>query len=170
VIARLHTIQSPITTLSLSIASTQDLLNSHTVKLKSISDGSRENRTKHLASLESTQSSKINKHEIALSTWRTVSYLKGTTTVSTLTQIDIPSNCPPPPFQALTPTTTLSDPKIATKWATITDPSEIEYYLQMRNRLHFGQAHGTPFSQPELASAIPWGADSVISEQILLGT
>jgi hypothetical protein len=40
----------------------------------------------------------------------------------------------------------------------------------VRNRLHFGQANGTPFSQPELASAIPWGVDSVTSKQILSGT
>jgi len=110
----------------------------------------------------------INKHEIALATWRTISYLKGASTISTLTQLDIPSDWPPP-FQPVSSFVSVSDPKQATQWTTIHSPDEIEYYLQVRNRLHFGQAKQTPFNQPPLASDVPWGADSVISDNILMG-
>ena len=94
IITRLQAIHFPIDSLSLSIKTTQELIVHHAAKLKLLSDSSSESQTKYLASLDSSQSNKINKHEIALSTWRTVAYLKGTTTASTLTQLDIPSNWP----------------------------------------------------------------------------
>ena len=61
----------------------------------------------------------------------------------------------------------------AKKWAAsdrpfipISSPSEIEYYLQQRNRRHFGQAQGTPFTIPPLSSHINWNADTDTAAEI----
>ena len=167
ILSRLEAIDATITTLPLSLSSAQAMLNEHITKLKA--SNPRELRTQHLTSVGTIHGHKINKHEIALSTWRTVAYLKGATTISSLTQIDIPSDWPPP-FQNVASPQSLSDPKLATQWTTIHSPDEIEFYLQVRNRFHFGQAQCTPFNQPPLSTSIPWGADSAISTDILTGT
>jgi hypothetical protein len=51
----------------------------------------------------------------------------------------------------------------------LTIPSEIEYYLMERNRRHFGQAQGTPFTQGILAELINWPANTETAELILRG-
>lgn len=112
---------------------------------------------------------KIRKHEIALSTWKTISFLKSTETTSMIDRLEIPDDWPPP-FTLIEPTTTLSNPKEANSWRTITDPPAIEYYLLLRNRFHFGQAHGSPFTVGSLQHDISWAADSPQSEMILEGT
>jgi hypothetical protein len=65
------------------------------------------------------------------------------------------------------------DPKIHDKhnrpFRQLTIPSEIEYYLMERNRRHFGQAHGTLFTQAPLADLINWQADTETAELILQG-
>ena len=65
--------------------------------------------------------------------------------------------------------TSLPDPKLADMW-TITTPSEIEYYLMLRNRLHFGQAEGTPFTIPPLSQDIDWEATTPLADSLLDGT
>lgn len=45
-----------------------------------------------------------------------------------------------------------SDPKTWTDWKVIDVPSEVVEHLQRRNRAHFGQAHGTPFTIPPLST------------------
>ena len=40
----------------------------------------------------------------------------------------------------------LDNPKEAHHWRTVETPREIAFYLKLRNRLHFGQAKGTPFT------------------------
>ena len=108
ILSRLQTVDSPIKVLPLSISATQAMLRTHVEKLRTIN--SRDLRTQHLKSIDSIHGTKINKHEIALSTWRTISYLKGSTTISQLTQIDIPSDWPAP-FQHVTSVDSLPDPK-----------------------------------------------------------
>ena len=39
-----------------------------------------------------------------------------------------------------------ADPKHCTHWKTVDTPTEIVHHLRQRNRLHFGQAQGTPFT------------------------
>jgi hypothetical protein len=55
-------------------------------------------------------------------------------------------------------------------WITISEPHEVEYYLLLRNRSHFGQAHGTPFTRAPFDDYIPWTADSTYCNDILAGT
>jgi hypothetical protein len=51
----------------------------------------------------------------------------------------------------------------------LTIPSKIEYYLMERNRRHFGQVQGTPFTQGTLAELINWPANTETAELILRG-
>ena len=44
-----------------------------------------------------------------------------------------------------------TDPKTCVQWRQIDVPSEVLYHLQQRNKEHFGQAHGTPFTVPPLS-------------------
>jgi hypothetical protein len=169
ILTKLRTIESPINELPVSRSDAQTLLSQHTTILKTMKENSRSLRTQHLSSLHSATSSKINRHEIAMTTWRTIRYLKATTTTSTLDQLEIPANWPPP-FTPMGNIRSLPDPKATSEWQLITSASEIEYYLQLRNRLHFGQAKVTPFAQPDLQSIITWGADTDTVEDILSGT
>jgi hypothetical protein len=87
---------------------------------------------------------------------------------SSLTTVEIPDTWPAPgqPGEWF-------DPKIHAKhdrpFRKLTIPSEIEYYLMERNRRHFGQAHGTPFTIAPLADLINWQADTNAAELILKG-
>jgi hypothetical protein len=44
-----------------------------------------------------------------------------------------------------------------TLWRTVELPSDILYYLRLCNHLHFGQAQGTPFTEPPLSEHIDCG-------------
>ena len=61
------------------------------------------------------------------------------------------------------------DPKKCTEWKIIDIPSEIVSHLQHRNRNHFGQAHGTPFTTP-LSDHLGFAGDGKGAAQILNGT
>ena len=62
------------------------------------------------------------------------------------------------------------DPKTCKEWKQVDVPTEILELLQTRNRLHFGQAHGTPFTVPPLSSHLGFDGDSKYGDQILNGT
>ncbi len=62
------------------------------------------------------------------------------------------------------------DPKTCTEWRIIDVPSEIVEHLQKRNRQHFGQAHGTPFTIDPLASDFGFCGDSLTADAVLDGT
>ena len=87
---------------------------------------------------------------------------------SRLDHLEIPSDWPRP-FTESTTIGVLPDPKTATHWTTVTSPREIEYYLLLRNRQHFGQAQGTPLTIPPLSTELDWSASSLASELILQG-
>jgi hypothetical protein len=60
----------------------------------------------------------------------------------------------------------LTDPKAyaqqpAPQWRLITKPDKINYYLLLRNRRHFGQANGTPFTQEPFAPAVDTGQETM---------
>ena len=86
-----------------------------------------------------------------------------------LDRVEIPASWPPPD-QPITSLVQLEDPKTCIEWRLVTNPLEVEYYLMLRNRLHFGQAQGTPFTMPPLHEDINWGATSLSAEQLLQGT
>jgi hypothetical protein len=62
------------------------------------------------------------------------------------------------------------DPKTCTEWKQIEVPTEIVQLLQDRNRLHFGQAHGTPFTIPPLSDLLGYTGISKTQQQLLKGT
>jgi hypothetical protein len=144
------------------------LLVHSTATLKKLTTDSRSARDTHLLKLQSKPSTKINKHKIALTTWRALCYLKDSSTTSTLEQLEIPADWSPP-FTLMESITSLTDLKKTVLWQSITSPSEIEYYLILRNRLHFGQAQMTPFAKQPLRNNVSWGADTRRSEEILNG-
>jgi hypothetical protein len=86
-----------------------------------------------------------------------------------LDRLEIPASWP----ESTTPVftiTELEDPKSTLIWRTVTDPFEIEYYLMLCNRMHFDQAHGTPFTIPPLADHLDWTASTTAADEILQGT
>ena len=62
------------------------------------------------------------------------------------------------------------EPKTCHEWQTIDIPSEVLQHLQSRNRRHFGQAHGTPFTIPPLSDDLGFCADTSEVEALLDGT
>ncbi len=54
-------------------------------------------------------------------------------------------------------------------WETVTVPTRIEELLLQRNRHHFGQADGTPFTIPPLQTDIGYKADGFAADLILEG-
>ncbi|KAG7341114.1 hypothetical protein IV203_023067 [Nitzschia inconspicua] len=58
--------------------------------------------------------------------------------------------------------------KECTDWTTIDEPKNIEAALLKRNRIHFGQAQGTPPTISPLREKINWSASTYESERILV--
>eukprot|EP00957_Ditylum_brightwellii_P145527 11080407-Ditylum_brightwellii.AAC.1 len=54
----------------------------------------------------------------------------------------------------------LDNLKEAHHWRTVETQQEIAFYLKLRNRLHFGQVKGTPFTIPHLEEEFDWAANS----------
>eukprot|EP00957_Ditylum_brightwellii_P057631 4370298-Ditylum_brightwellii.AAC.1 len=65
--------------------------------------------------------------------------------------------------------TLLDNPKEAKYWKTVKLPEDIAFYLKLRNKLHFGQAHSTPFTIPPLSVEVVWAVNSIASELVLKG-
>eukprot|EP00957_Ditylum_brightwellii_P127479 9721459-Ditylum_brightwellii.AAC.1 len=65
--------------------------------------------------------------------------------------------------------THLDSPKEADYWKMAETPKEIATYLKLQNRLHFGQAHGTPFTVPNLSVEFDWAANSITINLVLEG-
>lgn len=111
----------------------------------------------------------ISRKESGLSAWRSLAFNNAEAdTHQKLDQLDIPRSWPSPNTD-ISPSIQLEDPKSTTEWSTITNPNEIEYYLLLRNRIHFGQAQGTPFTINPLRELIDWTATTDESEAILNG-
>jgi hypothetical protein len=63
----------------------------------------------------------------------------------------------------------LTDPKTCINWKMIDVPTEILYHLHQRNRRHFGQAHGTPFTTLPLQEELGFTSDTPTGTMILNG-
>jgi hypothetical protein len=61
------------------------------------------------------------------------------------------------------------DPKNCTDWQIVDIPTEIVEHLQKRNRQHFGQAHGTPFTIPPLSEVLSFTGEGQVANDILSG-
>jgi hypothetical protein len=71
---------------------------------------------------------------------------------------------------------TLEDPKTVDKddntlWTEMNDPKEVEFYLRLRNRRHFGQSEHEkiPFTQEPLKTKFNWSASTGVAEKVLHG-
>ena len=67
------------------------------------------------------------------------------------------------------PTPPTADPKTCTNWVQIDLPDEVAFHLKERNKRHFGQAAGSPFTVPPLSTQLGYEAQSITAEQILNG-
>ena len=111
----------------------------------------------------------IQRQEARRHTWQTLRFVRmqqGLT--QKIDRIDIPESWPDP-TTIMPHLSTLEDPKQCRNWKTVTKPDDVEYYLQLRNRCHFGQAQGTPLTVAPLVDSINWPANSETSERILAG-
>ena len=68
----------------------------------------------------------------------------------------------------------LTDPKAlnptdSSQWKKVICPEEIEFYLRLRNRRHFGQAEGTPFITLAMKKKFNWSATTNEAELVLDG-
>ena len=68
------------------------------------------------------------------------------------------------------PVTPGDDPKTCVQWKQIDVPTEVLHHLQKRNRDHFGQAHGSPFTVPPLSHDLGFSGDGPASSSMLDGT
>ena len=62
------------------------------------------------------------------------------------------------------------DPKSCTEWQQIEVPTEVLRHLRIRNRKHFGQAQGSPFTTSPLVEGLGYCGDGPSAEQLLNGT
>ena len=141
---------------------------------------SSELREKHLHELISTKTpigtanhsrkvKAIQKKEAAKKAWKTLKFLKAQSgATQTLNRIDIPATWPGI-SDPIPPYSDLEDPKKCTNWRNISNPDEIEHYVRLRNRGHFGQAKGTPFTEIPLEHHVNWTADTPSCDEILKG-
>ena len=61
------------------------------------------------------------------------------------------------------------DPKNCTEWQIVDIPTEIVSNLQRRNKTHFGQAQGTPFTVPPLSIALQFTGEGPGTDDLLSG-
>jgi len=170
---------SNITELPHDVDTINTIINEKILELKKIRQGSLAKRHREMDDINydspaskskgDPRRKRMKRAEIASRTWSTLNTLTSNSIQQQLDRLDVPQDWPPP-FTDIPPEFTLSDPKTATEWVTITDPASIEYYLLLRNRLHFGQAQGTPFTITPLNQDINWGANSQQSDKIQDGT
>ena len=62
------------------------------------------------------------------------------------------------------------DPKSCSEWRQVEVPTEVLRLLQERNRSHYGQAHGTPFTIAPLNEDLGFGGEGHKALEILAGT
>jgi hypothetical protein len=84
------------------------------------------------------------------------------------TSIEVPADWPSPHTDNVD-LATLSDPEKCNLWRTVDVPDFIVYYLLLQNCKHFGQAQGTPFTEPPFSTQIGWEASSCQVELLLNG-
>ena len=139
----------------------------HVREIVSESYQRRDQERKHkLEALESSQNAadkktarilrRLKKAEDIKEMFRKLKHVRGRTTRQGVTRIEIPVH----------PT---DDPKSCTNWTQVDVPTEIVRLLQERNRKHFGQAHGTPFTIPPLSEELGFRGDGPTGDAILQG-
>eukprot|EP00957_Ditylum_brightwellii_P050175 3804461-Ditylum_brightwellii.AAC.1 len=95
--------------------------------------------------------------------WKKIGHADKKNIDSLITNLQIPITWPTT-TSAEQSTIKLDNPKTANYWRTVNTPKEVIFYSKLRNRLHFGQAKGTPFIVPPLSEEFDWLANSKQSE------
>ena len=106
--------------------------------------------------------------ETIAATFRKIRSITRPTHSRGFTSIDIPTSWPDP-TDDITSTTSLPNPKLTTTWRTTEIPQDVLHYLRLRNRLHFGQAEGTPLTLPPFSTQLDWAASTSTADLILEG-
>ena len=132
----------------------------------------KENHAHELNEFEKAQAiHRIAKHERRNDTYVMMSFVRGKYKKSALSTISIPESWPDP--DVITETSSLDDAKQwdeeKKRFRSVTLPAEIEFYLMQRNKRHFSQAEGTPFTRPPLSDCLNWEASTSTAELILNG-
>ena len=97
--------------------------------------------------------------------WKKINRTTKKKTSVGLRQVDVPTSWSLDGAQRME----LDDPKKSRHFKTIDAPEEVKTYLQCRNKLHFGQAHGSPPTVPPLSHVLDWKAQSSTVEMVLEG-
>jgi hypothetical protein len=97
--------------------------------------------------------------------WARIDRMKGTQRRKGILSLQIPASWPSTEAGFLS--NPLENPKTCSTWTTVDTPAEIEFYIPMRNRLHFGQAQGTTFTTSPLSQRFDWAANSAEAELTL---
>jgi hypothetical protein len=85
----------------------------------------------------------ILRQEKAQTTWRKLSTLNPLRRSKGMTSVKVPASWPTDDAGFAAP---IENPKTCRDWKTVDTPKDMLYYLMKRNKLHFGQAQGTPFT------------------------
>jgi hypothetical protein len=101
----------------------------------------------------------IRTHEAHVVMYQKVKVIQSKHNKSGFTSIEVPMSWPAT-HSATENLQDLSNPKEAKEWKTVDLPDKIVYYLLTHNRLHFGQAPGTPFTTPQFTCEIDWIAST----------
>ena len=67
------------------------------------------------------------------------------------------------------PSPPTADPKTCLTWVQIDVPNEVAFHLCERNRRHFSQANGSPFTVPPLSTQLGYDSQTETAKQILQG-
>ena len=113
---------------------------------------------------------RIKQHEASAAIWKMLAHFSSSESPHQKLDCLEVSESRPASHVPVTNTADLKDPKNLQTWKTITDPVEIEYYLMLRNQMHFGQAQGTPFTTASLTEHLNWTASTPAADEILQGS
>ena len=78
-----------------------------------------------------------------------------------ITRLLVPASWPTTATYDATVNYDLEDPKKVkdeSAWREVNCPKEIEFLLHLRNKRHFGQTEGTPFTMPTMKKRFNWSA------------
>jgi ribosomal silencing factor RsfS len=100
--------------------------------------------------------SQIHKAESVSAVYRKIKTQMKSARTQSITRVEVPAN-------------PADNPKTCTDWKVVDVPSEVLYALQERNRRHFGQAHGTPFTVDPLVGTFGYTGNTLASRQVLNG-
>jgi hypothetical protein len=93
--------------------------------------------------------------------YRKLQYIRKENEGSGLRELQVPRDPSIPPKQC---------PKDPQYWRTVRIPTEIKNLLIARNRQHFGQAAGTPLTEPAFAAAVKYDGTGLTADLILEGS